>query len=490
MTALRIGAWAAVSSRAQATEDKSSLQDQEAAGRRFAEAVGGQVVAVYTVPGHSRDVILFSEAAQQMDAYAAVLRDWQAHRLDVLHAISADRLGRDAALVAQMYSLASRYNCEIYLSNAPHVLGQQTVASRIVPAILGIQAESENQAKVWRQKSGMRGRVLKRGLIGAAVAFGYRAVYEHRKVIGYELDGGSETVLQITGLFLRGLPYTQILQAMNAEGVPAPEGGHWVYSTVRRVCLNDTYAGLPRWAGQQPESPSERYPALWDGEMYQKIILERARRKRGGQARRGCSPFSGVAFCARCGKHMTRSGNHGYLYLRCPTHARRSMGVEGECHANLIPEHRIAEAIGAFLATEVTAESVRAAYQEREDTATDLSVELETARKTARELHAKRERLALAYAAGQMDLQIYRSSDDSIQVQETAQIARAQSLEAQMRAAPNLEARVAAVLDLVAHFGQMITDLEPAEVAAILQNAGLRVLVESGRVVEVGVLAS
>ena len=42
---LRIAIWCAVSSKPQAADDKTSLQDQEAAGRKFAAALGAQAGA-------------------------------------------------------------------------------------------------------------------------------------------------------------------------------------------------------------------------------------------------------------------------------------------------------------------------------------------------------------------------------------------------------------------------------------------------------------
>ena len=49
----RVAIWCAVSSKAQATDDKVSLGSQEQAGRDFAAAIGEHVVAVYTLPWHS-----------------------------------------------------------------------------------------------------------------------------------------------------------------------------------------------------------------------------------------------------------------------------------------------------------------------------------------------------------------------------------------------------------------------------------------------------
>ena len=52
----RIAIWTAVSSKPQAGPDKTSLQDQEAAGRQFAEAVGGHVVRVYSISFFNQSV--------------------------------------------------------------------------------------------------------------------------------------------------------------------------------------------------------------------------------------------------------------------------------------------------------------------------------------------------------------------------------------------------------------------------------------------------
>ncbi len=74
----RVAIWAAVSSAEQATPDKTSLAEQERLGREFAGAIGGQVVRVYCVPGHSRDLVLWAEAEQHMPAYRELRQDMRA----------------------------------------------------------------------------------------------------------------------------------------------------------------------------------------------------------------------------------------------------------------------------------------------------------------------------------------------------------------------------------------------------------------------------
>ena len=101
----RVAIWCAVSSKPQAAEDKASLRDQERAGREYAEKRGGQVVAVYEVPGHSRDIWRWDTAERAMPAYRRLREDAETDAFDVLWALDADRLGRDPALSRQVVSL-------------------------------------------------------------------------------------------------------------------------------------------------------------------------------------------------------------------------------------------------------------------------------------------------------------------------------------------------------------------------------------------------
>lgn len=83
----RIAIWAAVSSK-------------EQAGREYAAQVGGEVVRVYQVPGHSRSYIKFDDATSDMEAYHQLEADCEAGTFDVLWCRNRDRLGRTEALGA------------------------------------------------------------------------------------------------------------------------------------------------------------------------------------------------------------------------------------------------------------------------------------------------------------------------------------------------------------------------------------------------------
>jgi hypothetical protein len=90
---LRVAVWAAVSSPPQADDDKTSLPRHKGRGREFLQALGGQVVAVYSVPGHSREYRLWSDIERGIPAYRELRLAGECQAFDVLHPADVDRLG-------------------------------------------------------------------------------------------------------------------------------------------------------------------------------------------------------------------------------------------------------------------------------------------------------------------------------------------------------------------------------------------------------------
>lgn len=478
MARYRVGLWCAVSSKPQAADDKSSLADQEEAGRRFAEAVGGEVVRVYTVPGHSRTAVFWHEAEAAIPAYRDLREDIAAGRIDVLHALDATRLGRDTALVQQFYSLAQRHGVEVYLASAPHQLGQQTTAGRIVPAVLSVFAQTENETKTHRQRQGMRRRVLREGRFGCALPLGYS-----RQPDGsYTLNDAAASVRRITELYLSGMPIPAIVRTANAERLPTAKGGAWAHTSIRHILDNPSYAGYPSWGGQRPETPSTAYPAIWDEATFRAVRAERARRRK-GYTRRGGSMLTGVVFCRRCGRRMVRLVCRGIAYLRCSTQARHVMGSGEACARRLVREDAVLAAIEAWFRENVSEDVLRATY-----TAPDMGVlgaECKQAEERLVTLQTQRERLALAYAAGAMGLDMYSIAEESLRAQQAEAEMKARELRAALEDAPDVDRAVADVLWVRDNLATVLREDDPAAVARILQGIGLRVEVEGGRVAEV-----
>ena len=412
----RVGIWCAVSSKPQATEDKSSLQDQEAAGRRFAATVG-EAVAVYLVPGHSRTMWRWEEAERQMPAYRELRQDVEANRIDVLWCLESSRLGRDAALVQQVVSLLESHGAELWRADAPHELGQRSTSHRFLDAFGSVIAQQEGERITERMERGMRNRA-RRGLFSPSVPHGYV-----KSEGGYEQDEGADAVREITRLYLEGHSINEIRRRMDASGHPPPRGLHWVRQTIANICNNDAYAGYPHWRDSTCPEPSRYYEAIWTAETHAAIIRERERRYSGPYVRSGASPLTGVAVCARCGYRMNRTVHNetGHAYLRCTLHSNRwSVGGDRECHGNFVREDAALATLAQYvkaLGTDDTIDRILARRQDQQQ-ADESAEELDRLSRQLADLDSRRERLALAFAAGDMALAYYRRADDALAAQQ------------------------------------------------------------------------
>lgn len=156
--------FASVSTPQQATTDKDSLPSQVRDGQAWAEGVGGQVVAIYRVPGHSRKYIFFQNAEREIPAYRELRSDCEVRAFDVLWCRARDRLGRTDALIAQVEALVANAGAEVYSAAMPHQLGASSEASNIVlSAVERGMAEIENIQRNRRREIGVKARV-RRGL--------------------------------------------------------------------------------------------------------------------------------------------------------------------------------------------------------------------------------------------------------------------------------------------------------------------------------------
>lgn len=474
---LRVALWCAVSSKRQAADDKVSLDDQEAMGRAFAVAIGGQVTHVFRVPGHTRDIVLWSDAESEMDAYRE-LRE-ALGQFDVLHALDMDRLGRTLALGAQVVALIERSGGEVYIATAPHQLGQPSTAQSYLYAIQGVRAQEDQQLRTIRLVKGMRGRV-RRGLIASRMPDGYEVIRDEAgEAVGAKLDGLAPAVLLATDLFLRGESYAGICRELERHGYRPRRGDAWSYSTVADWMANDTYAGLPHYGAAQADGVSDAYPPLWDADTHRAIVRERSRRREANaRARRQVGPLLHVVYCGRCGSPMTRKSNPGESQsLRCSRHSRTR-----DCHPNHILEHTVIDTLKAFLVAFADQDIER--YIDEVTPGRDYTAELARLDGEIATTEEKRQRIALAFAAGEMDAAMYRATDDVlVDDLDRLRVARVE-IDRERESQPDPRELRAHLYDLRARADSLF-DQPPRQVSAALQSIGLRVLVEDRRVTEI-----
>lgn len=486
----RIAIFASVSSPQQASIEKDSLPAQVRDGRAWAASVGGEVVAVYRVPGHSRKFIFYADAAREMLAYRQLRADAESGAFDVVWCRARDRLGRTDALISQVEAVISAIGgAQVYSALMPTALGAATDASGLyISAIERAQAQVENLQKSQRHRIGMRKRV-ERGLHPSNWPLGYRAVRDDGgRCVGAEVvPDEAETVRFVTDMFLRGYGYLQIANALVASPHHTRNGGGWHVNTVRRITMRDLYAGVVACGEFAADEPSDKFPALWDEATYRAVVRERERRHRGGHA--PVSPVSGLVFCVRCGWRMAATGGSKRpRSFRCVKHANKSL--YGACHPNHVKVAVVETAVERALAAAATDADVTATVAQSAHGYAQLRQEVAQAAHAAQAVRQKRRRLALALADGKMMADVYRTADDTLIEEQrivTATLADAQARAARLPSVEEREASLRQLRDLTLEHGASgwLRAAPVEEMRTLLREIGVEVWCEERKIVRI-----
>jgi site-specific DNA recombinase len=232
---MRVAVYARYSSE---NQREASLADQVEVCRRFIERQGWEMGQVYS------DAAM-SGASRFRPGYQKLLADAERRQFDVLVCEALDRLGRKLADIAELFDRLTFHGVKLY-----------TLATGEVTALhigmLGTMAQlylSDLREKVWR---GQLGRV-RQGRVAGGKAYGYDL---DARETGLRLinEAEAEVVRRIFRKFAAGESPRAIAKALNAEGVPGPEGRQWRDTTIRGQfdrgtgLLNNTlYVGRLEW---------------------------------------------------------------------------------------------------------------------------------------------------------------------------------------------------------------------------------------------------
>ena len=482
----RIAIFASVSSPQQAAIDKDSLPSQERDGRAWAESVGGDVVAVYRVPGHSRKYIFFPDAEKAMGAYRQLREDAEAQKFDVLWCRARDRLGRTDALISQVEAICANAGASVYSAAMPSQLDDASKASGIyLSAVERAQAQVENEVRVQRHRMGMRARA-RRGLHPSIWPYGYRAIRDDNgKCLGAEFEPSEiGAVRLITDLYLQGIGYKRIAEAVRAAGYRTrPDARLWWPSKIRKMVGNDLYAGILRYDDLVIES--DKFPPAWDGDTYAEVLRERQHRHRGGQRR--VLPVSGIVICARCGRRMTADRydhNREIIYYRCGTRKRRRVTGE-DCHANTIKAAVVMQAVELTFSAFTSREEILRNLEDESGKAEALRAELERITAAIADIGERRRRLALLVETGAMLADVYRERDDALVTELDTAATHRSAIASELLHLPDLSEQADAVWEIAQRPPGWLADTDPEQGYATLHAAGLRVLVENSTILRI-----
>jgi len=327
----------AVSTVAQATAERFSIEEQDRDNHRVCQARNWPVAAVITIRGHSRNYSWLHELCAASPDYAEFVRLVGEQAGDIVVCRDYDRLWRTDALRAQVMAWCREHACQVFSINQPVepiepelLAGGTSDSAMILEAVGGVIAEQENKARVRRRKIGIEGR-LRRGehVWGPTTAYGFT-----RQDKALVVDDSEWRWLQEMKRWALedGLGASGIEARLNRLGVPPPgarrqavptQHGRWTRKTIKRILTNPLYAGETRW-GQFSNNGQHR--ALFTVEEQARVVAVLS----GPSARQGLYDdrlLSGLARCGYCDHAMSYCRSFGVRYLRCSWHTN-SRGQE------------------------------------------------------------------------------------------------------------------------------------------------------------------
>jgi DNA invertase Pin-like site-specific DNA recombinase len=335
---LRCAVWAAVSSEAQAEDDKVSIAVQLRQGRDVAAKHNANVVAELVVPGRSRSIILFEDAARRIPAYSELHKLLTERAIDVLVYLDSSRLGRTAALVMTIEALCRDAGVQMYeLANPPRDFGRSeySTGTALVGAWGAIGAEDEIHKLRYRHKIGMMGRVQAGKIPTGTPAWGYtkRFAADGSEII--EVDESIALwVRKVFEWYVAGASGMTIADRLNQAGIRRTKGGGWtspkVYVLLARVWRYAGYSEINRTGNRQYTKARGNWQAIISEELAERVVAERAVREHDRSLADTPYVLAGVVVCAQCGKKMyartikrspPRTGEQVQLF--CPSPHKR-----------------------------------------------------------------------------------------------------------------------------------------------------------------------
>lgn len=319
MNRKRFLSWAAVSTQQQA--EKISLSEQLRLNREHIERWNGILIEELIVPGQSRSIVLFEDAARKIRAYARLKELIDQRAFDVLIFYDRSRLGRIESLSIAVVALCQEAGIVCYETYDPPTTldASYSLDRSLTGAIKSILAREEIEKFKRRTMTGRLQRA-REGKRMTKVYFGYRLTYREDGSESVVIDEDqAEVVRYVMNRYLAGRGFRHIADELNAMGVPSIENGAdgWPATSVRWMVRNAMkYAGYLEYAGIRAKSGWE--PIISE-EMAQMVLDEYRARLRSPRFVRSPRIFSSSLVCVTCGKFL--SPHYYYqkqLYYLCP----------------------------------------------------------------------------------------------------------------------------------------------------------------------------
>lgn len=310
-----------------------SVQEQEAECRAWAEREGWQVVKVFS--DNDRGASRFSKTKRP--AFSALQDFIAAGRCDVLLTWEGSRGQRDLTVYTEIRRLSEKTKTRWAYDG--QVFDMTKARDRKRTAEDAVEAEYEADRTSERVCRAMRANAAD-GKPHGPIPYGYRREYdpETRALIGQFIrEDQAAVICEAADRFLSGETPYAIANDLNRRKVPAPRGGDWNLTQVRRMLTNPTNIGRRTHQGQDM-GKGTWLPVLDEG------VFHRCVAKFADPARKTTHEhsikflLSGIATCGVCGARIKIGRPRGYSSYICSAKfcVARKLGAVDDLIGDLI----------------------------------------------------------------------------------------------------------------------------------------------------------
>lgn len=329
---MRYAIWCAVSTAAQAKDDKVSLEVQEKRCRAYGKsqkwlesagpfiAKGYSRTGYFSLPTAAKEIPPLAELLEQIDSY------------DVLVMYSYDRMGDVLGMLStyfrqykkQILSISQLSQIHEPDTYDPHTDEGGEIMQDV--ARITQRFRISDLRRKWR--AGIPSRIDK-GLHPLAIMYGYALAGKDQPAV--QVPEQIALIHQLKEWMLEGVPYAEM--ARRADKIlPPPRKQKWSDVTIRNIVTSPYYAGLVRFGvtrdvdGRTVKNPPSQWKVgkgkhvpVWNEDTYHALVAEAKRRVEGKRYYNPRMPFSGLTVCGVCGSKVTRHGKEPHTYLVCNT---------------------------------------------------------------------------------------------------------------------------------------------------------------------------
>lgn len=438
---------AAVSTIAQAADDKASIPRQLEDCRAACRAHGWDIASEITIPGHSRNYDDLAELVADCPEYGQIIKAVASNTITLVVAWAYDRLYRTDALRAQVSAYCRRHRVQVYAldqPSEPSADGSTSFGTRAMETLKGLISEDENEKRRLRSKAGKEYKVLQGySMHNNHVPYGYR------KIVGDNILEVVPAAANLVRWIFERRAYdrwstSRIKKDLNNRGIPSPNNGQfgWIDKTVSTILSNAFYKGTIKYGAVTCETG--RHEAIVSPELWQAAQLATPT----GEQCLGREPklLTGLCRCGYCGKSMIyqwnkRNNSYG---LGCSRYYHTA-GRFCQCNyqqAKPIEQLVLDLVVKALLDPEafLTYRTTKQAERKHDDR------ELLVRDKQA--ANAELERWKLAFGAGIIDLDELSSHNRQIKARLTDLNRQLQQYEAEDRRNIDMQTKVAKLADV------------------------------------------